>query len=240
MKLILSLVIIILLTIGNAVSCIPTKETMSTRVLIIQEPEIDNSFLISCDMPIPEEEQRRNLLINRIVKSWNAWYDEEGASKLDGRRDKFPEIASYLVDYTNYYQNNRTENNGTLPHGNDIYFLFAAIAVRETAVDPRVVGSSRGEVGLFQVHGVALRGYESKEVQNNTELGVKLGIAWFADQIKYCDKPNSLDDLAGPLSVYAGGINRAKKDGKCIHFSLAKSRIKLAKNFICSTRTLLQ
>lgn len=226
--------IVLLLIIASGISCYminkEVNEPTSIVLNVVEIPELDTDFTINCEEKINEEELAREELKKQIVLSWNKWYDDEQAPKEDKRRERFPELASYVVDYTTYYMNYETEHNGKLPKDNLIYFLVAAIAVKESAVDPNVVGS-RGEVGVLQVMKTALRGYSSEEVRNNPELGIKLGISWLADQVPYCKWPENIDEMAGPLSIYAGGINRAKKNGKCLEFSLSKHRIALAKRF---------
>jgi hypothetical protein len=221
-----TLMMITMLIFALTVSCGAANATESVTLT----PPIDTTIdpMGMCEQPVEVDERGQH--IDRIVAMWTMWFDEEGASKDDYRRDRFYELATYVVDSVKYYQENETDIGGKLPNDNDIDMLVALIATRESSVDPMVVGKL-GEVGILQVHGMALAGYKSEYVRSHPDLGVKLGVRWLAHQTNRCPADN-LDDMKRPLSLYAGGPKNAIKNGKCLVFGLAKERVEKTKVYV--------
>lgn len=203
----------------------PTQETS-----LIQE-EVDDAPLLD------SKETYRQLRVNELISLWDMMFDDDKASSDDPRRNNFQEYATYLVEAIETYENQATDIGGQLPESEDTHILLGVMVKKESSVVSDIIGKL-GEVGLLQIHGQALNGYEPGLVKENPKLGLLLGVRWFAYQTSLCKsdrvpadiEPWRLDDWAGPLSVYAGGpkaIN--KKTGKCYHYKVATNRIKLAK-----------
>ncbi len=214
----------------------PVPKQEYTRLVEYYPPLIQEEI---DDAPALAVESRRGIMVGEVVKLWTMFYDDELAPTDDPRRTKFQELAEYLVDAIIMYENEPTDIGGQLPKNADTHLLLATLITKESSVSPNVVGSL-GEVGLMQLHGLSLAGYDPELVRNNTKLGVILGVRWFTYQTSLC-KPNKIsvdkdswriEDWSGPLSAYAGGpkaIN--KKTGKCQTYTLATNRINLTKMY---------
>ena len=198
---------------------------------LLQE-EIDDAYLLEEQSPT-----RRDIMVSETVQVWTMFYEDEMAPADDPRRQYFQEYAEYLADYILMYENAPTDIGGQLPISKDTHVLLATMITKESSVTADVVGKM-GEVGLMQLHGVALAGYDPQVVRNNPKVGVMLGVRWFAYQASLC-KPTRipsdndgwrLDDWLGPVSSYAGGPNAInKKTGKCYSFQLARDRVALTR-----------
>jgi membrane-bound lytic murein transglycosylase MltF len=81
--------------------------------------------------------------------------------------------------------------------------LLAAVTFRESSWQERAIGS-RGEVGLFQVHGLALGGM-TPTMALDPRTNVQLGTQWLDYASRVCarwkDKPEHAERA---LSAYAG------------------------------------
>jgi hypothetical protein len=200
---------------------------------LLQE-EIDDAYLLEEQSPT-----RKDIMTSEIVQVWTMFYEDEMAPADDPRRQYFEEYAGYLADYILMYEQIPTDIGGQLPVSNDTHILLATLITKESSVTADVVGPApRFEVGLMQLHGVALAGYDPEVVRNNPKVGVMLGVRWFAYQTSLC-KPTRipsdndgwrLEDWIGPISAYAGGPNAInKRTGKCYSFGLAKDRVALTR-----------
>lgn len=177
----------------------------------------------------------RDQMIREVEMLWDMWFDDEGAKDSDPRRERFPEFAEYVADAVIMYQNTQTDIGGQLPKHKDDHLVMAFMAAKESSVTFDVVGTSHQEVGLMQLHGVALAGYAPEKVQHNPKLGVLLGVRWLTAQLPKCEQEGAgifgdqfaweTSDWIGPLSVYAGGPNGIRKDGRCARFSKMRERI---------------
>jgi hypothetical protein len=171
--------------------------------------------------------------INDIVTTWTNRFNEAGASKDDSRRNNFYMYAKAIVEVLRYYQNPEFKDlrQYSMPDTRYTHILIAEMIYRETSVDHTVMAkSSRKEVGLIQVHGIALKGHTRAEVRRDYKLGIYLGIDWLAHMISECnmeaDDIVNPKDWLGPLCVYGAGAKRAIKNGHCItSMKFAKERV---------------
>lgn len=178
-------------------------------------------------------------MANEIVTVWNTIFNDAEASKDDYRRALFPGYADMIARHIRLFQDTRIDENilgGRLPVSTLTHQLIAVMIYRESSVMPEVVGRSHGEVGFLQLHGAALQGYSRKEVQNNPELGVILGLRWLSRAVRVCHPDGlsdwSFDNWLGPLAVYGGGEQRAMTNGKChTDWAFAKERVNTTKNY---------
>lgn len=206
--------------------------TECTTEDLLQE-EIDDAYLLDEQSPT-----QRDIMVQEIIQVWTMFFDDEAASINDPRRNTFEEYAEYLADAITMYENQPTDIGGQLPKdGQDTHLLLATMITKESSVTSDVIGKM-GEVGLLQIHGQALAGYNAEVVRNNPKLGVLLGVRWFAYQTSACkphriatdDEAWRLEDWLGPLSAYAGGPNAInRKTGGCYTFQLAVNRVNLTK-----------
>lgn len=183
------------------------------------------------DVAIPVEQRlSREVMAREVVDLWTMWFDDERAPANDPRRERFEEHALDLADAVIMYQDEPTDIGGQLPGGRDDHLVVAYMVARESSVTYDVVGAM-GEVGLGQLHGVALAGYAPEVVQHNPRLGLLLMVRWLASQLPKCPSPDlydmawSTDDWVAPLSLYAGGHRAIKADGTCARFSSMQERI---------------
>lgn len=226
-----TLMMITMLIFALTVSCGAASEATEN---VSPTPAIDTTIdpMGVCEQPA-EEEDIRGKRIDKIVAMWNLWFEEQGTSAEDYRRDRLYEFATYIVDSVDYYQNHTTDIGGRLPPGEEIDLLVAVIATKESSLNPDVVGKL-GDVGLLQVNGVALAGLKAEKVRKNPELGIRLGVRWLAHKTESCPGHvvKNIDDMVQPLSLYAGGPKNAIKNGKCLSFSIAKERVNKAKTYL--------
>jgi len=204
----------------------------------------DECAVPRCDMvelvDRPEFEISREQMVREVVMLWNMFFDDSHASADDSRRQAFDSLAEHLVNAVMLYQDKRTDLGGIMPgHKND-HLIVAFMVARESSVIADVQNTrpnSKGEVCLLQLHGAALAGHTKKEVRSNPELCLMLGVRWIASQIPHCQQvPNMIDewtddDWVGPLSLYAGGPNALRKDGRCREFSQIRSRVQAVKMY---------
>ena len=81
--------------------------------------------------------------------------------------------------------------------------LLAAVTFRESSWQERAIGS-RGEVGLFQVHGLALSGVPPT-MALDPATNVRLGVQWLDYAARMCAQWQGKDTYAErSLSAYAG------------------------------------
>ncbi len=134
------------------------------------------------------------------------------------------------MKWTEYYEQYEGSFGGRLLPYKDNHILVAVIIYRETGIQPNIIGRSHKEVGLMQVHGIPLDGFKRKEVINNPELGVHLGIQWLAYCTTRCNhgrrKPN---DWHYALTQYGASPQAAGSGRNCKILGYARIRIRLAK-----------
>jgi len=183
------------------------------------------------------ETMDRDVMIDEITMVWEMFFEDGGASATDPRRLRFHEFAGYLADAVLMYQRNPTEIGGQLPVHKNVHILLAVKITKESSVTHDVVGP-QSEVGLLQIHGVALAGYDPEIVKHNPKLGLMLGVRWLASRVPKCplrrikgdDRGWDDYDWLGPLSVYAGGGKAiSARTGKCYAFDIAKERVDLTR-----------
>ena len=215
------------------------KESETKPVLKI------NKIVQQCDIKdLPKQKETKiidtrpseNTIIKEVVMLWNMWYDDQGIKphhKLNKRREKFKEYGTYLATAVRYFQINKTDMGGILPIDNTSHIIAAVVAAAETAVRPEMIGKLRNEVGIFQVHGAALNGHKRREVINNPQLGIFLGIRWLTYHTQFCNqKATGMDFWKQPLTLYAAGLRAGRyKNKKCKEISVAKRRVRLAKMY---------
>jgi len=204
----------------NPMDRMPTNVPVELEEQEIQEEAIE----------VVAELSERDKKINEVVALWNMFYDDQGV-RAHKRRAKFPEYASYLVDAVEMYENTPTDIGGQLPTNVDNHLIVATMAALETSVKPEVIGYSRGEVGLLQIHGKgALAGHTKQEVIKNPKLGLILGVRWLAYHTQFCDQKSNIDGWAKPLSLYGAGLKGGRhENGKCKKIGVARKRVRLAK-----------
>jgi len=183
--------------------------------------------------PIVNDRETR---ISQVIQVWNMFLQDNNMSKKDPRRLRFKEFAGYTIDAIETYERNPTDIGGQLPSNVNSHILVASMITKESSVDSTVVGKTHNEVGLLQIHGLALAGHDPEVVRNNPSLGVLLGVRWLAVQIGTCINlegyPKQWTDGSwlGPLSVYGSGPQAIDKEKKrCREFGFAKERIALSK-----------
>jgi len=187
-------------------------------------------------------------MITDIIAVWTMFLDDAKCNKKDPRRKDFPIFAEELADAIIMYQDNPTDIGGQLPKEREISILLAVNVTKESSLYSNLVGADpRNEVGLMQVHGVALAGYNPKLVQENSRLGLLLGVRWFASRMNKC-KTNRvsgdnvsfrIEDIIGPQTLYQAG-GKALKNGKCQKYGVARKRINLTKLYISRIDTATQ
>lgn len=181
---------------------------------------------------------KEDSMVEEIIWIWNEIFDDAGASKDDYRREKFEHYAKMLAKHIRFMQTDEALNlfQVKLPTSRYTHLLAAFIIYRESSIKPETEGRSHGEVGFFQLHGVALQGHSRKEVQNNPELGIILGLRWLSKAVQVCHTDNtdnwSFDNWLGPLAVYGGGEARAITNKKCErNWKFAKDRVNKTKSY---------
>jgi len=92
--------------------------------------------------------------------------------------------------------------------------LLTLIAKRESSFDPSAIGSSHGEIGILQVHGLAARGCELDTVEGQLDCGAK----WMRRAFEVC---GSWDKA---IIAYASGRCDASKDSKLFKNSFSRFR----------------
>lgn len=227
---------IVLLLFGLTATCSqPPKQVQRTeskvRIQKIEKKEIKEAIVD------PNEE-----MISEIIEVWELFFKDANVGRKDPRRKRFHEFASYLAQAIRIYQNQEITINGRkarLPKDKNIHILLAVLITKESSVKYDVVGTSpRFEVGLMQVWGVALNGYDKETVKQNPELGILLGVRWIAYMTSLC-KPYRVGqdkeewrttDWLGPLTMYGAKPSKVwidKKKKTCRIFPFARKRIKL-------------
>lgn len=237
---------LILLGLIVAILGYPSTENANpiTTERYIQEPqEVEVIFNEEFKIPKFEYEVDKETAIQEVVDYWNWKFDSVGARKTDWRRLDFAKHAESLVHAIRFFQNpnnkvylERHNRRLILPNGRYLHILFAHLIYKESSVNPNVIGKTwRKEVGLMQLHGVALAGHTKKEVRNNPDLGVWLGVRWLAIEYTDCKLPDnySIDHWRGPLALYGSTPKKVKKNGVCsTRFNFANKRVRSVKNYI--------
>ena len=177
-----------------------------------------------------------------IIAVWTLFLEDENIKETDSRWNNLAQYAEELADAIMMYQDAPTDIGGQLPMHRTTHVLMAVMVTKESSIKHKVVGTSRGEVGLMQIHGKGpLAGYDSKTVQANSRLGLLLGVRWFASRLPKCPMHRITGDSEGwrpgdwikPLSVYAGGHRAINpKTKKCYSFKIAHERVDLTKLYI--------
>jgi hypothetical protein len=180
---------------------------------------------------IPEAEISREEMISDITTIWEIFFKDNGTGPGDIRRKYFEQNAGFLADAILMYQNEPTDIGGKLPIHYSTHYLLATAITLESSVDKEVSEGDLGEIGMLQVHGKALAGYDPEVVKRNTRLGILLGVRWLAAHVPKC-YPEGYDEWnshmwLGPMSLYAAGDKGYRKDGKCKKIDAARKRVDL-------------
>lgn len=191
-----------------------------------------------------EFEMSRERMVAEVEMLWTMFFDDDNAKTTDPRRDRFPELAEYLVDYVIMYQDTPTDIGGQLPRHKNDHLVAGYMAAKESSMTPAIVNNGdngKGEVCLFQLHGRALAGYSPDKVRHNARLCTMLGVRWITAQIPRCSQDGAGvfgetfawedSDWVGPLSVYAGGPRAIRKDGRCARFTKMAERVDAVRIF---------
>jgi len=189
-----------------------------------------------CSTGLTSEVSKEQQLTNNIVGMWNDWCDRENLRADHPRRAMFRPYAKSLVEHVKYYQDHPTSIGGQLPPGTNVYYIVASMIIHETAMKHWLIGYKRGEVGLLQIHGSwARHGNKRRKIQNDYDLGMKLGIRWLAYHTQFC-RPNltgNINQWAETLSLYAAGrTGGMREDGQCKKISVARKRVNTAKRYL--------
>lgn len=213
------------------------EETVQVDTEIYQQTILDESLIEEPLSPEEEEEQLRQEMKDEVVSLWKIYLEDHDASSKDERWDVLDEYANSLVKYVRKFQTEGVKKGKEivrLPEHENVHLLLATMVTFETALYHELVGPI-GEVGLLQTHGVALNGFKSAAVQRNPDLSLMLGVRWLTLQLPYCERPSDDewcdDDWLGPLSIYAGGLRKAKRNGKCLKFKVSKKRVEYTKYY---------
>jgi len=215
-----------------AYSCVPTAGTQKTKVTEI--PTIEEPAPLVEPEPeviISKGPTKREIMIEEVIEVWQMFFDDQGASPDDSRRERFPEFAENVVDAVLYYQENPTDIGGQLPKDGKAHIMVATMITLESSVRANITSKSKlKEVGLMQIHGEALNGIARSAVINNPKLGVMLGVRWLAHNIYVCKYPtDKWKDWhwARSLSFYGAGAPKGLKNGKCRSLRFGTRRIRL-------------
>ena len=175
---------ILLMVLGVAVSGVAWER--STRIVI---PEPQSTITMPRVEVIPQEPTEQEIL--DIINSERQDPVVEGDQYIQYFMQDVPayryrnarEYAPYVVAYAEQY---------------DLDPLVLAVTISvESSWLPDVVGQL-GERGLTQVHGVAAKGYNLAEAEEQ----IAAGAAWLSKCIDKCD-----GDLLGGLSMYQAGTS---------------------------------
>jgi soluble lytic murein transglycosylase-like protein len=172
-----------------------------------------------------------------ILQTWYWYFEEWEMNNPPPRRTKhLRQYAKYIIKWVDYYENNEGKFGGRLPPYKDNHLLVATMIRYETGINPNKVGKL-GEVGLMQVWGDAMTEKKplnrieykklKKEVINNPELGIRLGIQWLAYSTTRC-RPPKVWNATGwlkSLTQYGGG-SKAGSGSKCKIYRFARKRIR--------------
>lgn len=180
------------------------------------------------------KQSERSVMIDDIVGAWNIGYDREGLPQNYKQRDKFQEYAEYLTDAMIFYQNNKSDIGGKLPIHSSTHFMLASMVFEESRVKPRRVGK-KGDVGLLQVlNKDARNGHTKKEIRDNPELGIKVGVRWLTATMPTVGATKFLlkwkdNYWLKPVSLYVAGKGALKDDNSWGVVSMARKRVRLMK-----------
>jgi hypothetical protein len=192
---------------------------------IQQEAQVEYYEAVPLQMT-PVNFEKGNM-VKDIVNVWQMFFKDGKAPADDPRRKNFIPLAEEVADWIIYFQNNDVkEIGGRLPKHPSVPIMIAYIVTQESSVDPMALGYKYNEVGLFQVWGVALAGFDWMEVRDNSNLGAMLGVRWIAHSVYQCNKDltNWRDsDWLGVLTVYGAGP-KAIEEGRCQVYEFARKR----------------
>lgn len=237
MRLIISFILTCLLVLGaTALSSTKSYKTFTVETKTYNHNIEDNRQTI---LPINDNftsRPSREQMVEEVVAVWNFWYDDDGVKpnhRINKRRKNFHIYAEYLVEAVRYYQEYETNKGGQLPMDENTHIVMAVMVAAETSVRPEVIGKSRGEVGLLQVHGHALQGHKKHEVIDSPWLGVWLGTRWIAYHTQFCHpRTENISKWKQYISVYGAGLYGGRyRNGECKEISLAKRRVRIAKSY---------
>lgn len=184
---------------------------------------------------------------DELVQFWTYWYREENNLRVP---KNVRELAKYVAIAVNKYQQQEIpwkknwgpqQHIAKLPIGIDAHLIVGSMAISESHLDPKIVGS-RGEAGLLQCHpqwcipaiapGLSKISKEerTKLVRGNTELGIDLGVGFLAKSVGWCGKHiNKIDDWIYPVSIYSAGTKAFDHRGRCVGIQVARDRVNRAK-----------
>lgn len=213
------------------------EDTEQIDTDIYQQTVLDDSLLEEQLSPEEEEEQLRQEMEDEVISLWRIYLEDHDTGSKDKRWDVLDQFAHSLIKYVRKFQTEGVKKGKEiirLPEHENVHLLLATMVIFETALYHEAVGPI-GEVGLLQTHGVALNGFKPAYVQRNPDLGLMLGVRWLTLQLPHCERPSDSewcdDDWLGPLSVYAGGLKKAKRNGKCLKFKVSKKRVEYTKYY---------
>lgn len=220
----------IILGILSGCMSVPTVEDSGDKGVlpIIVDAGIDTDFDAVCEEPVEDPEDQLLKMKEEVVKFWNEIFDELEVKKSDKRRGLFDMYAESLVNKTITLQ-----NLDKLPKDPYTHLIIAYKTYSESSIRNIISKNRLREVGLLQVTGKALQGHTRKEVLNNVELGLSLGIDWLATTIQECGLSLdnwSIDKWAGPLALYTVGPNKALQKGQC------NTKLRVTKRIINETK----
>lgn len=214
-----------------------------------ESPETDKKENVDWDQYLKKENAKnesdeelkypKEIMAKEIVYIWEMFFNDQGASPTDPRREMFQYYAEEIAESIEYFKLNEADIGGKLPDHRSTHLMIAEMITRESSVNPHVVGKKKKEVSMFQMHGEALGGYPRQFVRKETGLAALLGVRWIAHHISLCSNVNSLDnwtneDWVRPISAYGAGIAKTYKNKKrktCKKFTFAKRRVKRMKSY---------
>jgi soluble lytic murein transglycosylase-like protein len=167
-----------------------------------------------------------NIKEQEVLDVWKMYFHDWGIEYPKRKRSRsYREYAKWIVKWVNYYETFEGAFGGRLPMFEDNHILVAVIIQKETGIDHTRRGRL-GEVGLMQVWGEAQQGYPSKQILENPEIGIILGIQWLAYTTTLCKNPGTWTARTWlkPLTQYIAGPKASVK-GKCKIFGVARRRV---------------
>lgn len=212
---------------------------------LVVKHEINKTIDTELDTKLAKVEislTNREIMVNEIKEVWELFFKDYNIKQTDPRRAHFDEYSNYIANSIIMFQNNDININGhisRLPKHRSVHLVIATVITKESSVNHTVIGAApRFEVGLMQIWGVALNGYNPDTVRKNPELGVILGIRWMTHMLSQCktyrmkeDKEGWRNtDWLGPLTMYGAKPKNVWKDRKkkiCKVFPHAKERVEL-------------
>ena len=162
-----------------------------------------------------------------ILSTWRLYFKNWGIEHPSPKRTKnYRNYAKYITKWVDYFEENEGLFGGRLPKYKDNHLIVAVIIECETGIYSKRIGS-RGEVGLMQIWGKARAGHPRREIINNPELGIKLGIQWLAYSSTRCKKKQDIKlRWKKTLTQYGAGPKAVKSNGRCDIYSFARRRFR--------------